>query len=76
MKAIKYNGRLYIELDNLWQALHQSFNSAHNHQVSTDILDKILFKPVSEWTPFLKEEFKSIINKYNDLSAPRLDKFS
>ena len=76
MKAIKYNGRLYIELDNLWQALYQSFNSAHNHQVSTDIFDKILSKPISEWTPFLKEEFKSIINKYNNLSAPRLDKIS
>ena len=48
IEAIKYNGRLYIELDDLWQALHQSFNSAHNYQVNTDILDEILSKPVSE----------------------------
>ena len=47
-EAIQYNGRLCIKLDDLWQALHQSFNSAHNHQVNTDILDEILSKPVSE----------------------------
>ena len=46
MEAIQYNSKLYIELDNLWQALHQSFNSTHNHQVNTNILDEILSKPV------------------------------
>jgi len=48
MEAIQYNSRLYIELDDLWQALYHFFNSAHNYQVNTDILDKILSKPVSE----------------------------
>jgi len=48
IEVIQYNGRPCIELDDLWQALHQSFNSAHNHQVNTDILDKILSKSVSK----------------------------
>ena len=47
IEAIQYNGRLYIKLDDLWQALHQFFNSAHNYQV-TDILDEILSKSVSK----------------------------
>ena len=76
MEAIQYNSKLYIELDNLWQALHQSFNSTHNHQVNTNILDEIPSKPVSKWAPFLKEEFKSAISKCNGSLAPGLDKTS
>ena len=76
MKAIQYNGRLYIELDNLWQALYQSFNSTHNCQVDTNILDEIPSKPVSEWAPFSKEKFKSAISKCNSSSAPGPDKIS
>ena len=57
----------------MYQALHQSFNSAHNRQVNTDILDKISSKPVAKWVLFSKKEFKSAISKYNNLSAPRLD---
>ena len=76
MEAIQYNSRLYIKLDDLWQALHQSFNFAHNYQVNTDILNEILSKHVSKWALFLKEEFKSAIKKCNNLSAYRLDKIS
>ena len=28
IKALQYNGQLYIELTDLWQALYQTFNSA------------------------------------------------
>ena len=28
VEAIKFNGHFYIELNNIWQALHQTFNSA------------------------------------------------
>ena len=28
IEAVQYNGQLYIKLDNLWQALHLSFNMA------------------------------------------------
>ena len=58
----------------MYQALHQSFNSAHNRQVNTNILDEILFKPVAEWLSFSKKEFKSAISKYNNSSASKLDK--
>ena len=76
IEAIQFNSRLYIELDNLWQALHLSFNSAHNHYFNIDILDEISLKLVSEWKLFSKEEFKNATSKYNNLLAPGLDKIS
>ena len=30
IEAIKYNGRLYIEIKDLWQALYELFNSAQH----------------------------------------------
>ena len=30
MEAIKFNGHLYIELNNIWQAPYQTFNSAQD----------------------------------------------
>ena len=74
MEAIQFNGRPCIKLDDLWQALHLSFNSAHNCQINIDILNEISLKPVSDWKPFLKEEFKNAIRKCNDSLAPRPDK--
>ena len=74
MEAIQFNSRPCIKLDNLWQALHLSFNSAHNCQININILNEISLKPVSDWKPFLKEEFNNAIRKCNDSSAPRPDK--
>ena len=34
MKAIKFNNCLYNKLDDLWQALHQSYNSAQNRPIN------------------------------------------
>ncbi len=48
IEAIQFNSRPCIELDDLWQALYSSFNSAHNHQININILNKILLKPVSD----------------------------
>jgi len=76
IKAIQFNSSLYIELDNLWQALHLSFNSPHNHHVNIKILDEISLKPVLEWKPFSKEEFKNAISKCNDFSTPGPNKIS
>ena len=76
IEAIQFNSRPCIELDNLWQALYLSFNSAYNHQINMNILNKILLKPVSDWKSFSKEEFKNTISKCNDTSAPGPDKIS
>jgi len=41
IEAIKYNNHLYLEINNLWHALHLTFNAAQNWQFDADILDKI-----------------------------------
>ena len=76
IKAIQFNGKPCIKLDNLWEALHKSFNSAQNHQVNIGLLDEILDKITMMWAPFSKKELHSVIENYNNFLAPRLDKLS
>lgn len=42
------NTYLYIKLEDLWQALYQTFNSAENQHINLCLLDKFLSKLVSE----------------------------
>jgi len=76
IKAIKYNGRPCLKIKNLWQALHESFNTAQHQQADTSILKEISNKAVFQWSPFSKEEFMSAINKCNNNSTPGLDRLS
>jgi len=73
-EAIKLNSQLCITPDSLWGALHNTFNHTINHQVNVDILNKIKNKSTSSWEPFSKFEFRNVISKYNNLSAPGPDK--
>ena len=74
IEAINHNGHPYLTLDSLWNALHNTFNTALNCQVDLDIINKIEHKPSQDWYPFLKEEFKSAISKCSDTSVPGPDK--
>ena len=76
IEAIKYDGQPCLSLDSLWNALHDSFNTALNRHVDINILSKIEHKATSSWSPFSKEEFKQVISKCNNSSAPELDKLS
>ena len=40
-KAIQFNSQPCIELDNLWEAFHKSFNSAQNCEVDISLLEEI-----------------------------------
>jgi len=42
IEALCFNSQLCIELDKLWQALYQPFNSAQDYQINIEVLDKIL----------------------------------
>jgi len=44
IEAIKYDSYSCLSPDSLWKALHDSFNTALNHQVDTNILSKIEHK--------------------------------
>ena len=76
IKAIQYEGHLYIKLEDLWIALYNSFNSAQIREIDIYVLDKIPNKPMRSWNPFSKQELINIIKKYNNLSALGLDKLT
>jgi len=74
IEAIKYNGQQCLELGDLWNTLHSTFNMALHHQVDVNILNEIANKPTLPWPAFLKEEFRLAIINYNNSSAPEPDK--
>jgi len=73
MEAIKFNSRLYNNLGELWQALHQSYNSAQDYSIELQILEEIPSYLQIEWLFFSSMEFKDSINICNNSSTPRLD---
>jgi len=75
-EAIKFNGQPYITSDSLWDVLHNTFNHTINHQVDVDILNEIENKSTSSWEPFSKFEFRNVISKCNNSSAPGPDKIT
>ena len=75
-EAIKYNGQPCLSLENLWEALHQTFNSALHRQTDDNVLNEIENKPTQSWSPFSRHEFKSALIKCSDTSAPGPDKIS
>ena len=76
IKAINHNRHPCLTLNSLWNALHNTFNTALNHQVNLNIINEIEHKPSQDWYPFSKEEFKSAISKCNDASVPGPDKLT
>ena len=73
---IKHNGQPCLDLNDLWQALHSSFNSAQFYHIDESILNKLGLYTSSLWTLFTEEEFTSTIVKCNNTSAPSSDKLS
>jgi len=76
VKAVQFNGWPYIKLENLWSALHSSFNSAQSHEVDLQLLDDIPDKVTESWTLFSREELINAIEKCNNLSASGPDKLT
>jgi len=75
-EAIQYKGCLYIKLENLWNALYNSFNSAQAREVDLCFLDKIPNKTTTVWNSFSKKELIDMIKKCNNSSAPGLNKLT
>jgi len=76
IEAIQYNSQSCIEIDDLWQALHLSFNSAQDCQINPQLLEEIPGKETMKWNPFSKKELFSVIKKCNNSLTPRPDKLS
>ena len=47
IEAIKYNDQQCLDIDDLWNVLHSTFNTALYCQVDVEILDEIPEKPTS-----------------------------
>ena len=76
IETIKHNGSSCLELNDLWQALHSSFNSAQFQSIDKLILNECdSFSPMM-WLKFSKEEFSHAIINCKDSSAPGPDKMS
>ena len=75
-KAIKHEGQPCLTLENLWDALHSTFNTALHRQVNTEVFNELSPKPTTAWTPFSKEEFRQALVKCNNSSAPGPDKLT
>ena len=76
IKTIKYNGQPCIEIDDLWQALHLTFNTAQHYIINEEVLNELEFFANSLWNLFLEEEFTSALTKYNNLSTPDPNKLA
>ena len=76
IEAIKHNSQPYLKLNNLWNALHSSFNMAQYHCIEEDVLNEIPTSVSSSWLSFSEEEFTSAIVKHNNSSTPGPDKLA
>ena len=73
---IKYNRNPCLELDDLWQALHSSFNTAQFQEINENVLNKINSFSLSVQSNFSEKEFICTITKYSNLSTSGPNKLS
>jgi len=74
IEAVKYNGQPCLEIDNLWQTLHLTFNMVQYCFVDEKVLNELESFMKSTWNLFLKEKFTSALTKCNNLSTPSPNK--
>ena len=73
IEAIKFDGQPCNNLDDLYYALHQSYNSAQNRPTNPQLLKEITLSPAAEWPSFSSTEIHKALNKCNNSSAPGPD---
>jgi len=76
IETIKHNGQPCLELNNLWQALHSSFNIVQYCYINENVLNEIRLFVSTSWEQFLEKEFTSAIVKCNNTLAPGPNKLS
>ena len=76
IEAIQYEGHPCIKLEDLWIALHNSFNSAQTWEIDIHVLDNIPSKSTKEWNLFSKQELIDAIEKCNNSSTLGPDKLT
>ena len=76
IETIKYNSLPCLEINDLWQALHYSFNMAQFYIINESVLSEIGQFLSSPWIHFSEEEFTSVIAKYSNELASSSNKLT
>jgi len=76
IEAIKYNDQPCLTPESLWNALHNTFNTALHRQVDVAVLNELDQKPSQNWSSFSRFEFLSAINSCADSSSPGPDRLT
>ena len=61
-EAIRYRDEPCHTLDELWGALHGTYNSASGRQFDTSVLDDLPDQPQHDWAPFAEAELKDALS--------------
>jgi len=72
-KAIQYNGQPCHTMPELWDALHNTYNSAADRPCDLSVLDKLPDLPAREWAPFSVLELMEALAACSSLSSPGPD---
>ena len=76
IEMVKYNSQPCLEINDLWHALHLTFNTAQHCFVNEEVLNKLKSFMKSFWYPFSGKEFMSTLTKCNNLSTSSPNKLA
>jgi hypothetical protein len=69
-EAIQFNGQPCHDMDALWDALHNTYNSMANRPVDLSILNELHQEPEREWPEFSELELKQALDACSSRSSP------
>ncbi|KAF5377289.1 hypothetical protein D9615_006460 [Tricholomella constricta] len=72
-EAIRYNEAPCNTMDDLWQALHATYNAASDRPVKVEVLEEVEQEPPREWVDFSTAELREELAKCSNTSAPGPD---
>ncbi len=72
-EAIQKDGEPCHDLEQLWDALHSTYNAASGRQCDVSMLDDLPDEPVREWAPFSALELREALGACSGNSAPGPD---
>ncbi|CAA7267765.1 unnamed protein product [Cyclocybe aegerita] len=72
-EAIRNGDQPCHDMDDLWDTLHGTYNSALDREYDASVLDELPDEPVCEWADFLEHELLSALKGCSNSSAPGPD---
>ncbi|CAA7270784.1 unnamed protein product [Cyclocybe aegerita] len=72
-EAIRNGNQPCHDMDDLWDALHGTYNSAWGREYNASVLDELPDEPVREWADFSEHELLSALKGCSNSSAPGPD---